>query len=320
MKIDNVLSPKGIYAAVATPIDKNLKPDLCRYLDHCQWLIENGCNGLAALGTTGEANSIGLSTKIKLVEFLHAKGMNMKQMIIGTGSTSVEDTVTLSKCALQSGASGLLILPPYYYNNPTEDGLFNFYVSVAERLVDYKPQIYLYHIPKLSGVPITIELTSRLRNTYPGVFVGIKDSDGDFSYTLSFIKAFPNFAAFSGSEIFLMQNLIAGGWGCISATVNFTAPMLAYRVNNLSKDARKLDKTIIELRSRLSAQGTIGGTKAYLALYKNDYAWVETLPPNSPTEMKSLSLSSLLSDLEPIDEVKQIFGNNINDYSSSNAN
>ncbi len=309
--MDKITAPKGVYAAVATPVDSGLRPDRARYLDHCRWLLDNGCSGLAPLGTTGEAASLGLAVKTELIDVLHGSGLPMDRMIIGTGSTSIDDTVTLSETALEAGTAGLLMLPPFYYSDPSEDGLFRYFVSIADRLSHRRPQIFLYHIPMYTGVAVTTRLTARLRAAFPGIFVGLKDSGGDFACTLKFLKAFPGFAAFSGTEVFAMRNLIAGGWGCISATANFTAPAVARRISGTSGDAAALDRTIEELRNRVSAKGTVSGTKAYLALHKNDPEWRRTLPPNTAAVDGILPLPELFDRLQPIDELRKLYGDAI---------
>lgn len=306
--MEQVTAPKGIYAAVATPLNRQHHPDHGRYLEHCQWLLEHGCDGLVPLGTTGEAASLGLVTKQKLVEALAKSGLPMKQMIIGTGSTSIEDTVTLSKTALEVGVAGLLMLPPFYYDNPSEDGLFEYFATVVLQLQRrHRPQIFLYHIPIYTGIDITIELTTRLRAEFPNTFVGIKDSGADFDHTVGFIKTFPGFAAFSGTELFAMNNLLAGGWGCISATANLTAPAIAYRVRNRSRNNRALSNAIRQMRQRMTVKpGTISTTKNYLALYKRDAEWNRTIPPNVPVTDER-SLSTLFDSLQPIEEFLKLY-------------
>ena len=306
--MDQVIAPKGVYAAVATPFDSDGQPDHRRYIQHCQWLLKHGCDGLAPLGTTGEATSIGLATRVALIKGLHQSGLPMNRMIIGTGSTSVEDTVILSITALQAGAAGLLMLPPFNYGHLTENGLFNYFANVAKQLMGHhRPQIYLYHIPINTGIDITVELVARLRAEFPHTFVGIKDSGPDFSHTARFIKAFPGFAAFSGTEVFVMNNLIAGGWGCISATANMTAPAIAHRVNNRSRNNQTLSKTINLLRQRMmDSPSAISAIKRYLALYKQDPDWARTLPPHTEADDVA-SFSRLFESLQPIDELLELY-------------
>ena len=305
--MDQVSVPKGVYAAVATPFDEDFKPDWARYASHCQWLLDHGCDGLAPLGTTGEANSIGHEMRLKIIRFLSESGLPMSRMIIGTGSTSIDDTLKLSRAAIEGGAGGLLLLPPFYYSNPSEDGLFAYFSAIAEDLKSSRPQLFLYHIPMFSDVAITVPLVARLRDAFPGLFVGLKDSAGDFDYTLKFLKAFPGFAAFSGTEIFANRNLIAGGWGCISATANVTAPAVKHRIRGRSKNARALDAAIDHLREVIAGYGTIHGTKAYLAMLKDDPAWRRVLPPNTEFVGDPKPLKSLFASLEANDELQEIF-------------
>ncbi len=305
--MDRVVAPKGVYAAVATPIDRNLRPDRARFLEHCRWLLNNGCSGLAPLGTTGEANSFGLDTRIELVRFMADSGLPMDRVIVGTGSTSIEDTVKLSEAAIETGVAGLLMLPPFYYSEPADEGLFAYFSAVAKRLAPRRPQIYLYHIPMFTDVGISVDLVGRLRQEFPGLFVGLKDSAGVFEYTVSFLKAFPGFAAFSGTEVFAMRNLIAGGWGCISATTNLTAPVVAHRISGRSANTRSLDAAIDKLRLAVSAKGTISGTKAYLSLYKGDPEWARTMPPNTAADDVP-PLAAVFESLEPADELRALFG------------
>lgn len=306
--MDQVTAPKGIYAAVATPFNRQHRPDHGRYLKHCQWLLDHGCDGLVPLGTTGEATSLGLVTKQKLVEALAKSGLPMKKMIIGTGSTSIEDTVVLSKTALEVGAAGLLMLPPFYYDNPSEDGLFRYFAAITSQLLQrHRPQIFLYHIPIYTGINITVELTARLRAEFPNAFVGIKDSGADFGHTVGFIKTFPGFAAFSGTELFAMNNLLAGGWGCISATANLTAPAVAHRIRNRSQNNQALSNAITLMRQKMTVEpGAISTTKNYLALYKRDTEWNRTMPPHTPV-IDERSLATLFDSLQPTEDLRKLY-------------
>ncbi|MCY3874915.1 MAG: dihydrodipicolinate synthase family protein [Rhodobacteraceae bacterium] len=283
-------APKGVYSAVATPVTPDFKPDLPRLVAHCRWLLANGCDGLAPLGTTGEANSLSLSDRTSLIAGLAEAGLPMERVIFGTGSTSLGDTVTVSRAALDAGANGLLMLPPFYYRHAGEDGLFAYYSHVAERLLPRKPRIFLYHIPQMSMVSITVTLAARLREAFPGVFVGIKDSGGDFSHTRSFIREFDDFEAFSGSEPLAVSNLAAGGWGCISATTNVSAPLVAERLGARDAgDQAGLDDQIERVRTIIANADTVSGTKSVLARLRRDPEWSRTIPPN-------MSLDSATTD------------------------
>ena len=281
----NNAAPKGVFAAVSTPLTRGEAPDIPKFLDHCRWLLANGCVGLAPLGTTGESNSLGMAERRLLIEAIGKSDLPLDRLIVGTGSSSAADATRLSRAALDTGVNGILLLPPFFYKNPSEEGLFRYFAAVAEGLKARTPRIYLYHFPQMSAVPITLDLVRRLRTAFPGMFVGFKDSGGDFANTSALINEFPGFEVFAGSETFAAMTLDAGGWGCISATANLTAPIVAERISGSSgRNAEDLDRVIADLRSEVSALGNVSAVKAVLANYLQDPDWARTVPPNVPID------------------------------------
>ena len=299
-------APKGVFAAVSTPVTRDLKPDVPRFLDHCHWLLSVGCAGLAPLGTTGEANSLGTSDRLHLIEAVAKSDVPLDRMIVGTGSTSAADTVLLSRAALQAGVNGLLMLPPYFYKSPSDDGLFNHFATVAERLADDRPRIFLYHFPQMSAVPVSLDLVRRLRTEFPGMFVGLKDSGGDFADTATFIREFPGFEVFAGSETFAVQTLDAGGWGCISATANVSAPIVVRRIADAPEESHeRLDRLIADVRAAISALGNVSATKAVMSVYRNDREWARTLPPN--VEIEPVAAEDLAARIDGMANIRKFF-------------
>ena len=183
--------PRGVYAAVLTPFGEDLEPNAEAYVAHCRWLLANGCDGLAPLGTTGEANSLSVAQRLGLIEAGAAAGLPMERCIIGTGSAALADAVTVTKAALEAGSTGALLLPPFYYKNPSEDGLFAFFSEVIQRVGDGRLRLYLYHFPQMSAVPVTPALIARLKAAYGDVIAGVKDSSGDWSYTATLLEEIP---------------------------------------------------------------------------------------------------------------------------------
>ena len=207
----------------------------------------------------------------------------MQRMIVGTGTPALHDTVALSRAALEAGAGGLLVLPPFYYKQPSEDGLFAAYAGLAERVGTLTPRIYLYHFPQMSSVAITVNLVARLRDAFPGMFVGMKDSSGDFANTKTFIEAFPGFEAFSGSEELLLDNLRAGGVGCISATTNVTQHLAQQVVKDWRKGAGdSAQQAATAARHAIARFAAIPALKAIMAKRSGDTAWLNVLPPMRP--------------------------------------
>ena len=275
--------PRGVYAAVLTPFGADLEPNYPAFVAHCRWLLAHGCDGLAPLGTTGEANSLSLAQRLGLIEASAAAGLPMERCIIGTGSCALADAVTLTKAVLASGASGALLLPPFYYKNPSEDGLFAFFSEVIERVGDKRLRLYLYHFPQMSAVPVTPALIQRLKAAYGDTIAGVKDSSGDWNYSANLLKEMPGFGVYSGSEQFLLANLRAGGAGCISASTNVTAPLAGAVFRAWQRDdADALQQELTEARLVLQGFPFQGGLQDVVARLTGDRHWLNVLPPNRP--------------------------------------
>ena len=275
--------PRGVYAAVLTPVGADLAPNAKAFIAHCRWLLANGCDGLAPLGTTGEANSLSMAQRLGLIEGMVGAGLPMERCIIGTGSCALADAVTLTKAVLAARSTGALLLPPFIYKNPSEDGLYAFFAEVIERIGDQRLRLYLYHFPQMSAVPVTPALIQRLKAAYGDTIAGVKDSSGDWNYTANLLKQIPGFGAYSGSEQFLLANLRAGGAGCISASTNITAP-LAQAVFRAWQQpgADALQEELTQARLILQAFPFQGGLKELVARLTGDRQWLTPLPPNRP--------------------------------------
>ncbi|MBV9522871.1 MAG: dihydrodipicolinate synthase family protein [Alphaproteobacteria bacterium] len=300
--------PRGVYAAVLTPLDQNYEPDAALFVRQCRWLLENGCDGLAPLGTTGEANSLSVEQRIRLIEAAAGSGIPMAKFIPGAGSCALVDAVKVTAAAVAAGAAGALLLPPFYYKNPSEEGLFAFFSEVIQRVGDARLRLYLYHFPQLSTVPITASLIARLMKAYPdGTIAGLKDSSGDWSNTARLLKEFPGFGVFSGSEEFLLANLRAGGVGCISASTNVTAPLarpvyLAWQQAN----ADELQKALTEVRLVLQSYPMQAALKQVCAAINGNTSWLNILPPNRP--LTAAQASELTQRLAGLPQMKPILG------------
>ncbi len=284
--------PRGVYAAVLTPVDENFAPDIAAFIAHCRWLLAHGCDGLAPLGTTGEANSLSVKQRLHLIEAIAEAELPMSKVIVGTGSCALADAVFLTKAALAVGSTGALLLPPFYYKNPSEDGLYAFFSEVIERVGDARLNLYLYHFPQMSAVPITPALITRLKKAYGDTIAGVKDSSGDWSYTANLLKEFPGFGAYSGSEQFLLANLRAGGAGCISASTNVTAPLAQAVFRAWERpETEALQADLTAARILLQGFPFQGGLKELVAGMTGNRRWLTVVPPNtalSPSQRDAL--------------------------------
>lgn len=258
----------------------DLGADGALMLRHCNWLMQHGCDGIVLAGTTGEANSFSVVEKMILLDELIAGGIPPEKLIVGTGACAFPDTVTMTQHAVKHGVAGVLMLPPFYYKNVSDAGVFASYSEVIERVGDASLQIYLYHFPRMSSVPLSHALIGRLLERYPGQVVGIKDSSGDWQNMKSMVERFPGFHVFAGTEAYLLDMLRIGGMGCISATVNVTAPLAAKVFAHWEDDtADALQLQLTRVRHTLQAHVFIPALKAMLEKYTGIGAWSNLRPP-----------------------------------------
>jgi 4-hydroxy-tetrahydrodipicolinate synthase len=292
-------SPKGVLAAVLTPMDEDLSPDHKAFAAHCHRLLAAGCQGLAVFGTTGEANSLSVNERLAALEALLESGVPVEKLLPGTGSCALTDTVRLSHTALEAGTAGVLVLPPFYYKGVGEDGLYRFFCEVVERVGDDRLRLYLYHIPQMTGVDLGLPLVSRLIDAYPGVVAGTKDSSGDRERILTLCREFPGFSVFAGTETLLLETMRGGGEGCISATVNVTSRLArrVYEAHEAGNDdeAAALQERLTRLRASIEAYPVIPALKGLMAAMTDDKQWHNIRPPLSGLDEGQTK--NLLSDV-----------------------
>lgn len=270
-----VLSP------VITPFGKDLAPDTARFVAHCRWLMANDV-GLAIFGTNSEANSLSVQERQDLLEHLVTADIDTTRLMPGTGCCSIPDSVELTRHAVAQGVGGVLMLPPFYYKGVSEEGLFRFYCEVIERVGDDRLRLYLYHIPPVAQVPISLALIERLLKRYPEVIAGIKDSSGDWSNTQAVIGNFAGqgFRVYAGSERFLLPTLRAGGVGCISATANVNPKAISALGANWQQDNADAGQSALDrIRDIFESVPMIPALKAATAHFSGDAVWETLRPP-----------------------------------------
>ena len=271
----------GVLSPVITPFDENLKPDHERFVKHCQWLISQGA-GLAVFGTNSEANSLSVGEKLDLLDRLIDAGVPAERMMPGTGCSALTDSVEMTRRAVEHGVGGVLMLPPFYYKGVSDDGLYANFAEIIERVGDARLKIYLYHIPQVSQVPITLNLIERLLKAYPQVIAGIKDSSGDWANTEAMLKQFQpeGFDVFSGSESFLLATMRGGGKGCITATGNVNpAPIVKLFETWQQDDADQQQANLNDIRNVFQGYVMIPALKAAAAHFSSHPGWARVRPP-----------------------------------------
>lgn len=271
---------RGIFAPTLTPVQTDLTPDIGRWIDHSRWLLANGCHGLCPFGTTSEANSFSVDERMDMLEQLVDAGISPDILMPGTGCCALTDTVRLTAHSVRLGCAGVLMLPPFYYKGVSDDGLFRSYAEVIERVGDHRLRIYLYHIPPVAQVGITLQLINRLVAAYPSTVVGIKDSSGDWNNLSAILDEFPGFGTFTGNEKFLLQTLQRGGVGSINAVANLIPePQRKLFEQWQTPQAATMQQEIDRLRTAMQAFPTIAALKQIMALVHSDPSWLNLRPP-----------------------------------------
>ena len=281
------LHPRGVFCAALTPVTPELAPDHARFIAHCRRLLEEGCDGIALLGTTGEANSFSTGERQELLEAAVAAGIAPGRLLPGTGVAALTETVALTRHALSLGVTTVVMLPPFYYKGVSEDGVFASYAEVVERVADPRLRVVLYHIPQFSAVPITFPVIERLRDRFPGTFTGIKDSAGDLSHMEALVERFPGLAVLAGADPLMLPLLRRGGAGCITATSNLVAADLAFVFAHFDDPSRAAaveaaQARIVAARNQASRFAQMASLKTLLSARLDDAGWLRMRPPMLP--------------------------------------
>jgi 4-hydroxy-tetrahydrodipicolinate synthase len=272
---------RGVFSPVITPCADDPRRAAAMLVRHCRWLLGQDV-GLAVFGTNSEANSLSVAERMQLLDALVEAGIPGQRMMPGTGCCALADSVALTRHAVAHGAGGVLMLPPFFYKGVSDDGLFASYAEVIERVGDARLRIYLYHIPQVSQVPISLALIERLLQAYPGIIAGIKDSSGDWANTSAMLERFQpqGFDVFAGSETFLLATMRGGGAGCITATGNVNPGPIAQLYRSWQQtDADDRQAALDAVRATFAQFPMIPALKAAVAHFSGDSGYAAVRPP-----------------------------------------
>jgi len=267
---------RGVIAAVATPVTEDGSPDIDRALKLARFLLDNGCNGLNVLGTTGEATSFSLEERKRVMTAYKDKGMPLDRLMVGTGAAAVADAVALTRHAAELGFAGALVLPPFYYKGVPDDGLVAYIDTIVKATTAKPVPIYLYHYPQQSGLHWHVPLVKRLLDTFGSRIVGLKDSSGDMNYAREAAAISKSFDVFPSTEAVLIDAKNGAFAGCISATANCN-PDLCQRAWSTG-DATALDAAVT-IRKLFDGKALVSGVKTLLSHIHGDPALSRMKPP-----------------------------------------
>lgn len=292
---------QGVLAPVVTPFNADLRPDPGRFIAHCRWLLSQN-SGLAVFGTNSEANSQSVSERLELLDALIAAGIPPSRLMPGTGCCALSDSVRLTAHAVQHGCAGVLMLPPFYYKDVNDEGLYRTFSEIIQQVGDARLRIYLYHIPPVAVVGISLGLIERLLKAYPGTIAGMKDSSGNWQNTKAVLEAFAasGFDMFVGSESFLLANMRHGGTGCISATANVNPAAIHHLYatwQDTSADDQQVRLNVV--REAFGKKYTmIAALKQGIAHFSADPTWATVRPPLLP--LTAEQRVSFIAELEQL--------------------
>ncbi|MFC7518954.1 dihydrodipicolinate synthase family protein [Herbaspirillum sp. GCM10030257] len=271
----------GVMPAVTTPFNNEGGVNIDRLIDRCTWLLQNGCDGINILGTTGEGLSLSIHQRLTVMHAIAQSDLPLSRLMVNTGATALEDAQQLTKRAVELGYAGVLLLPPFYFKGLSEEGIINFVSCVMDHVDRHSCNLYLYHMPAYTGVPYTPEIALRLKDKYGGAIAGVKDSTGDLAVSDAFVARVPDFDVFPSAESSLDQAKTRGFAGCVSATVNVTAP-LAGRFWRGERGANEALVAAAEIRKAIQGVPLLAGVKWMVARSTQDNEWNNMLPPIVP--------------------------------------
>ena len=269
----------GVIAAITTAIDQTGEPDSARSTAFARFLLDNGCDGLNVLGTTGEATSFSLDQRKRVMSAYAASGLPLDRMMVGTGAAALADAIAITKHAAELGFAGALVLPPFYYKGVPDDGLVAYIDAIVTATAARPIPIYLYHFPAMSGLPWHVVLIRRLLDSFSSRIAGLKDSSGDMAYARSAAAISKSFAVFPSTEACLLEARRGDFAGCISATANLNADLCARAWSE--GDTTALDAAVT-IRKLFDGKPLVPGVKALLAHIHGEPSLSRVRPPLAP--------------------------------------
>jgi len=293
------LSPlRGLFTAILTPLTDAGAIDVALLAQHTRWLFQSGCDGITLFGTTGEGPSFSVAERRAALDGLLAAGIPRERITVGTGCASIVDTIELTCHAAERGCAGALVLPPFFFKDTGDDGVVASLASIMEELGDRRIPIFLYNIPSISAVNISLAAIERLVRRFPDRVAGVKDSTADWSYTEPLLRRFGStLSIFVGAENHLTAALKLGGVGTICGCANI-APELMRRLHDGDS---ALQPNVEAMLETVLSHSFVPVMKAVRARQTGDKRWLKVRPPLVQLEfaLADSLYSTLATRIEP---------------------
>tara|TARA_B100001142_G_scaffold327142_1_gene384097 strand:+ start:273 stop:1205 length:933 start_codon:yes stop_codon:yes gene_type:complete len=291
----------GIYTASLTPLTSSYEPNLPALVSHVEQLFESGSDGVAILGSTGEANSLTIEQRLDIISYC-GRTLAPERLMMGTGSCALQDAIRLTQASIEAGVFSVLVIPPFYYKPQSDESVIRYYSELISSVDDSRLRIIFYNFPKLSGYNFSTEILQEFKERFGDIAAGIKDSSGNWENMLSITNNVPDFMVYSGTETLLLNILREGGAGCITASANLLAPecQLVYQAwrNDQQDTAEQVQKELNVLRKALESYQFVSELKGLMAEHTGSEHWQEMLPPFIPLLPSQVrELSEKINDL-----------------------
>jgi len=294
MSSSSVPPVRGLWCALLTPIGREGGVDHARLVAHARALLGQGVDGVAPFGTTGEGQSFSADERRAGLDALLEGGVAASRVVAATGCAALPETVALTRHAVAAGCTAALVLPPFFWKDVADDGLFAWYATLIEKVADPRLKLLLYHLPQVSAVPLSVDLVGRLAAAFPGTVVGVKDSEGNWAHTSALLARVPGLAVLIGHEPHLPRLMRAGGAGTICGVANLLPGLVRALLSpqvDAGDEARIAAFIDIAFRQPLMA-----GFKSMLADQRSDPGWLAVRPPLVPlTDAQRAALRAALA-------------------------
>ncbi len=246
----------GVYAAAVTPLQADASLDLDSVPILLEFLASRGCHGVVLFGTTGEGPSFSPAEREALMRAACAARQSVPglRLLAGTGTPSLSESIDLTRLAFDLGFEGVLAVPPYYFRNATDNGLFTWFSELIRKAVPSDRYLLGYHFPRVAGIGFSLELLARLKDAFPTQFAGIKDSSHDAELTRDLGKKFgSDLVVLNGTDSYLQLALQNKAAGCITAPANILSPGLrkVWDLISEGKDAAEVQARVKKQREIL---------------------------------------------------------------------
>lgn len=258
---------RGVFAPIVTPFrPSDGEVDYPWIGRHVAYLRRHGCSGIIPCGTNGEAPSLSVAERQKVAETAMDAAGDMP-VIVGTGAAALPDAVTLTRHAFAIGAAAVLVMPPFYFKQPPEAGIVDWFRRLFDAAVPPGGRVLLYHIPQTTGVPISDGVLDTLLKSHGEVIYGLKDSTGDPAQLAHFRAAYPGLTYFAGNDHRVAEACAAGGAGSITAVANVFPDLVAaaQQAAWLAGDWRAPQARLSAARTLIESYPLQPATKAALA-------------------------------------------------------